>query len=463
MINGKILYKDFFEVNMPFIIYFTQISVLLSKLLNVNLVTGLNIFNFSCALIILIMCYKIVALQTDYKKRLILPIFITYAALIVPLTFPTTEFGQKEHIFMLFALPYLVNFILKGKISKLQVLLLCFGLMIKPFFLVIYIAVTIIRILHKENYLSEFLFIAFSQISYYAALKLMHPEYFNTIIPIALESYVHLNITDETLSSRLYYFYILSLFTIFNYILPIIISSFVPNPSANKLLPLLAATLLIVLMQNKFFWYHYIPFITIAILYFGFIFINETLLNNLQKFLKTVILVLILGCMIGNFSQTYEMYNNQNNIIKNIFPQMFELLSRYKSEKVLLLSPFMSPTFPIESYLNFEWDMRQHSMQILEGLFKYPDKIDYNGKTMNYVVNDVTQALKQMPKVVIVLRPQLDHLSNKWLMLFFFKAGQDYISFFSKNNDFKLLWKNYSLKSQIINYYASYDIFERNN
>ena len=462
--NGTI-YQDFFEVNTPAIIYITQISVVLSHLFSINLVLGLNLFNFALALIILVICLRIVADQSaNHVKKYLLPIFVCYSLFIVPLTFPATEFGQKEHVFILLIAPYLMRFSMQSKASKLDAMLASFGIMIKPFFIVIYLAMLLVKTLERKIDWSRELLIIGGQITFYSLLFYYHTSYFGLIIPIALESYTYLNITDDTLLSKLYYFYILSLFTCFMYALSILISIPTVSHKDRRLLPVLIASLLIVLIQGKFFWYHYIPFISVSVIYFGFLFTDVKRPSGpIINFIKVVNLVIIMGLLsLGNFCQIYDMYKNDNTITKSAYPEMFELLSHYQNERIMVLSPNISPIFPIVNYLNLQWDMKEHSMQIIEGVFKNLSKTNLgSSKAVEYAVRDVIQALKMEPKVVIVNKPRAIDPNNKWLMLFFFKRGYDYVSFFCQYDDFKLLWSNYSLKSEIGNDYVRYDVYKR--
>ncbi len=461
MLSGKQLYVDYFEVNTPLIIYITEISVFLSQIFNVNLILGLNIFNFSLSLTSFLICLQVIKRSESETVEFILPFFVAYAIFIIPLMFPVSEFGQKEHIFMLLFMPYILEFALKLKPQTWLFVLACVGMLIKPYFILAYLGIFIIRLIERDRtVLTECAILISINMLFLIWMLYVHSEYFDTIVPIALNSYKNLTLSDGTIKSNIANFYMISIWTLDLYVFAFIFSIITITKNTIRLLPTLLALLFSVYLQGKDFWYHYIPFFMVINLLFGLLFIEFKEGSNIKQLIRVVNVLLIFGCLSSSLGGLWSNYNNQNNKHIAQYEHTIKYLEKYKNKKILALSPDLGIVFPTALYFNLQWDMKQHSMQILDGLFKFKDKINTQDPSTKYVADDVVQALKLKPEVVLVLRPNKKIIEHKWNTAYFFKAGHNYIDFFSQYSDFKELWKLYKFREEISNGYTQFEVYE---
>ncbi len=455
ILKGKQIYIDFFEVNTPLIIYITQLSVKLSEVFHIDIVTGLNIFNFAIVTVSFIICGDIINKKSDNQLLLL---FVTFALFIMPLSYPMSEFGQKEHIFMACYLPYLLEFLLKIKPRIWIFLIACFGILIKPFFIILYLGIFIVKIVEKDkNLLRELGILAAINSAFYLWLWIKHTAYFDTIVPIAFDGYKDLNLNDDTFGSALYNFYIISIYTINFLIAPLLLSFFTFTKNSMRILPTLFMGFIMIYIQGKNFWYHYIPAVITMVLMFGMLTIECI---RSWRFLKVVNVIMIMWCLFNTAYTLKINYKNSDNLFKNKYFEIINVIKRYEGQQVLILSQELGYIFPEAIYSKLKFDMKEHTMQILDGVFKYPDLVHKKQKALDYVINDVVMALEMKPGIVFVRMPSKELIESKWSSAFFFKAGYNYIDFFSQNNKFKELWGLYRLTGDAGSDGNKFEIYE---
>ena len=108
ILQGKIPYLDVFDFNPPLIMYLNVIPVLVSKALHVPAPLGLSLTiiflsAFSCAS----------AAWLAFKNRMVCSPIVLFSLIFFFCPLPTqgldTDMGQREHIFMLLYLPFLIG------------------------------------------------------------------------------------------------------------------------------------------------------------------------------------------------------------------------------------------------------------------------------------------------------------------------------------------------------------------
>lgn len=458
MLAGKSLYVDFFEVNTPLIIYITQIPILISKVLHINIVLGLNIFNFMLAIMSFMLCRDVINRSGD--NAALLP-FTAFALFITPLSYPVSEFGQKEHVFMMLFMPYLLEFVLCVKPRAWIFVLACMGMLIKPFFIMAYLGIFIVRLIEKDKiFKREIILFGSINIAFCIWMLVMHKPYFETIIPIALDGYINLTLSDGSYKSNLSKFFLISLYTLNFFILPLILTPLVLTNKSVRLMPIILTLFIMVLVQGKSFWYHYMPMIMACVVLFGFLFMEYLNDNKTKQFLKAVNLTLIAGCLLSSLLPLENNYLDQDNKIKKNYAEVIESIRQYKDKKILVLSFDLAYMFPVAQYANIEWSMKEHSLQILEGIFKNPEQIETKNKSLQYVISDVIESMKDKPTAVFVMQPTIKLTESSMTAAFFFKAGHNYIDFFSQYPEFKQLWRLYKLKGEVGNATNRFKIYE---
>lgn len=137
--NGKLPYIDFFEWNPPLIMYLNLIPLMLSKMLHVPVIA---VFNYSVIALCAFSAFTSLLFASRYMSKQQLTVFLPllFAATYFNLN-QTTNIGEREHLFIVAYLPFLI---LRGlawqgkKISKfdaiLSAIVAAVGMALKPQF-----------------------------------------------------------------------------------------------------------------------------------------------------------------------------------------------------------------------------------------------------------------------------------------------------------------------------------------
>ena len=178
---------DFFEVNPPLILLIYMPAVLASRLIEIDLYV---------ALVLLVLTYiglslsamRMMARRLCPDSGIARPVFQLAAGAVLLFT-PGYDFGQREHLIVIFTLPYLVlvsasrpDRTLGSGASVAAIGWAAFGLFLKPMYVLLPISVTVARSVERRSLralLSLDLFVFGILGSLYLALTaVLFPEYF---------------------------------------------------------------------------------------------------------------------------------------------------------------------------------------------------------------------------------------------------------------------------------------------
>lgn len=104
LLSGKVPYRDFYDFNLPSIIYWSSIPVLLGRLGPLPLAVVFNFFVYFNLIFSLIVTGSVFLLfKKHIDSRFCIPVF---AGLVFLQQMLLYDLGQREHLFVLFYLPY---------------------------------------------------------------------------------------------------------------------------------------------------------------------------------------------------------------------------------------------------------------------------------------------------------------------------------------------------------------------
>src|SRR4029434_9269112 len=140
---------------------------------------------------------RVLAAGDDPVARRFAMLCAAFAALAL---FPLDVFGEREHLMLILALPYvfltaarLVGNRIPSRLAVFIGLLAALGFGMKPYFLLVPICLEIYIAVVRRSILSwrrpETLTLALALLSYAAAIPIVHPEYVDVIIPYTLLVY----------------------------------------------------------------------------------------------------------------------------------------------------------------------------------------------------------------------------------------------------------------------------------
>jgi hypothetical protein len=197
-LRGATLYRDIVEINPPWIFYLTAPSVIAARLFAISPSTAFIVFVIVATGVSLIWCWsllrRIPALSSPARYAIIAACF---AALLVV---PGYNFGQREQLFLLFALPYFLATgfdplgLRPGTSEKVALgLFAALGIALKPYFFAPVILVAAVQCCRRRSFWPLLgptnLSIVGALLAYGALVALRHPDYLGTIVPLGLNVY----------------------------------------------------------------------------------------------------------------------------------------------------------------------------------------------------------------------------------------------------------------------------------
>lgn len=196
MLEGGNYANDFFENNPPWILYLTLPPVLFSKTFAVNPVLAILLYVFLFVFISLGISYHFL-LKSFAKSELYLARFLLVVLAFSFLVLPSFEFAQREHLFYILSMPYLlmmvqrvqsreVNFYLASTVGLLSGVVF----ILKPYFFITLFFVEFYYLVRKKNIKAmirpETIVILALLITYVVIIELYHRDYLATVLPIAV-------------------------------------------------------------------------------------------------------------------------------------------------------------------------------------------------------------------------------------------------------------------------------------
>lgn len=277
LLAGKIPYVDFYDVNPPLIMYFNAIPAGLAALFQQDLMLSFWIFIWMLAAITTLWSAGILFRAADAQQWQYLgPLLIAISLIMLTVK----EIGQREHLFVMFYLPF---FLLRwwrfrsGNLNKAEAILAGIltgiGIALKPFFFLLALLPEIYWLLSKRQpqklLAPEVLAAGISGVVYLAHFLLvpaeMRQNFFHYLIPLVNAGYDYMNSAFPPplpLNKRMFL------------LLLVLPASWILRRRCDLIMPLLMWVVggyLCLCVQQKGFVYHAIPMFSAVILLSGLV------------------------------------------------------------------------------------------------------------------------------------------------------------------------------------------------
>ena len=424
MLNDATLYVDLIIVNPPLMIIYSILPVIFSKLVSIPFASSYIFFVLILIAISMILSWSI--LKKYYLGKVDNLRYYLYGIGFILTVSISSDFGQREHLFMIFALPYILMMLYKDKIN-LSFFTIVFiavfaslGFNIKPHFFLIFIGIELVYMLHCKKISSIFrvesLIIICSGFLYLLLIFMKFPEYIDFIIPLGMQTYA--------ISSTKSYIYLLSQYDILLLILTIIFwISFTKRKidfSIKIFFTLIISSLIIYLLQKKGWPYHRLPLFIIIELFLIHIIIN--LLEKKSKILAFAFVPIIFYILIVKIPVLHKLLELEN-IIQN----------QPSGSKIHVLSTDITRGQPMLVKKNQKWASRFPALFILNSA------VNHNNESVKtYLFNALIEDIKKYEPDTIIF-------CGKY-------SSFDYYRYFSQNQQLKEIYDTYYTKSVIDGY-----------
>ncbi|MHB1946581.1 MAG: hypothetical protein ACYCQI_00520 [Gammaproteobacteria bacterium] len=333
MLAGGTYTKDFFENNPPWILYFNIPAVLLVKIFGINQINAIKIYIYSLILISLSIANFL--LQRIFTKEdRILAQFFLIALGVTFFIFPMYEFGQREHLLFILAVPYILMMALRLQNAKINTILaIIIGVLsgsvfiLKPYFLAILCLIEIYYTLSKKSlkaWCRPEIFTIFGLLAIYLSLVFIrHADYLYVVIPHVIH-WVYLGATSSWNSLAENIWVDWSFFVVLFYIATYSINRY--KALSAVLMISLGGFLFSYFAQRTAYPYRILPaaslVLVILVLFFG---MYVTTANKKLHVYCLMTLILFLFGLLDNYFQAVSYYIHDTPAI--FFAEIFVIFS----------------------------------------------------------------------------------------------------------------------------------------
>ena len=197
IIDGATLYVDKIDVNPPLIFIYSIIPVMFSKITSISMENSYILFVLVLVFLSTFLCFKIIKdIYKENENRILI-----YSIFFILTISTTSNFGEREHLFVIFVFPYILYHLYKEQIFISNGFLIfiaifaALGFNLKPHFFIVFVFLEFYFFFKSKRFSSFFridtIIIALSGIFYLLIIKLFFEEYITLIIPFSIQSYTN--------------------------------------------------------------------------------------------------------------------------------------------------------------------------------------------------------------------------------------------------------------------------------
>lgn len=453
-LDGARLYVDIVEVNPPLAFYLTVPGVLLSRTTGLFIVDGFVIYVFGLIAISLLLAMFLLRREPGMPPSLRRAILLV--ALIGFAIYPTRDFGQREHLMLVLAFPYVILIVLRARGASVTVplaacigILAALGLALKPHFLLVPIVLECYLWWRTRRFGAlvrpETVSLAAAILIYLGAIAVVTPEYFRTVVPNALSVYndAYRSTLPFVLQKRE------------SVLLPMILALQLATRRHQPFRELtdvlcLAATVyfLIYLVQMKGWSYQLYPSSTLWVIAM-FVFLPGVLAaaqpaardSRVRRLAVgvTILVAATAAWIVGGAIQR----GGYQNAFMNVMLPLIEAHARESS--IFVFSAHVVAPFPLVVYGRVDWASRFPALWLVPGLAQQqqaaadgdvPNDSERLTELRRYVIDSVVEDLAKFRPALVVV----DERAEK---PYFDGAPFDYIRFFGTDPRFDDIWSPY--------------------
>ncbi len=436
--RGKVMYRDFFEINTPLIVYVSLIPVALHHLTGLPVIPLFFAFVFFlthiCIWVAWQIAQKLPIIQTQRERNFVL-FLLYYTGFILP-NF-TMDFGQRQHLFILFSLPYTMlalaysyGLAVPLKWRVVVGIMAGIGFSIKPQFIILFAAAELFYLFSRrrlpavfktENFIIGGMFLA-----YHAWLVTAFPEYLSVMVPHFMANYAGyqtslafvLFLTALCMSPTL-------IFLFFGR------STQYHRPALLLMMVLALTASLLFIVPLTVYKYHFMPMLVFQLLAGAILLIRRSVYVWLVLFLYPL--------WLPAYFTSPDMEQRQHNL------RLIEAIRTHaEGEPVAFLSASVDPAFPAINYAGATWALAMPYMMQLPAPYmsarstgKEPTyhTLERMGKTERFFTERTLDDLETLPRLIVI--------DNRLVKQGFPQMKFDMLNYFMMQARFRKVWQHY--------------------
>ena len=454
MLDGGTYTEDFSEINPPLAILLHAPSFF------VRSVSGLDPYP---AFIVLVLAYTAVSLlllqvvvangfpPAGDLKRWLLPIVAVLFLLL-----PSYDFGQREHLFSIFVIPYLALHATKlpghpesRGLTILVSAVACLGLFLKPVFLLLPILISLeraIRLRAPRSFISlDMIVIGVMGLVYTAVVLIRFPGFF-PIARYALELYGAYDGDSLVVAP------VAAGYALVGVALALFGVRIAESPAERRMFMLLTLAAGVaagsVIMQRKGWSYHMLPigiFIGISALMMAVIAstrIRRSATNRAFALVGKIAPFLIVALLLQSTYWDSEQTSRQDLVETELYSELESVAAR---KRLYVVSSGVREGTPWVATIHANWASRFSALWLVPGYAAAVENGALSAAQQEMLAKDIRRTVEEdferyRPEVVLVDRRE-DMLG--------FKGPFDLLGFLSAGDRFAMIWKSYSFHKAV--------------
>ncbi|HEX2548288.1 MAG TPA: hypothetical protein VHM20_00555, partial [Gammaproteobacteria bacterium] len=362
LIAGGDYVKDFLQVDLPLTLYLYSPAIFLAEHYSISLMLASQIYLMYLGILSVAVSYYF--LHKNFKNNDLFICLITLCSALILFVLPAENYGQREHLFLMFTLPYFFMLTLRWQglwiHPLIAVLLGCsagIGFLIKPYFFMTFLLLELYYLFYSKNkfswYRPEVITIIFLTLLYGNFINIFQPNIIHINIPfIQKYFYASFALTESwtQILTRGAIFYALAAFLFFF----IIDKNHFPYKELTHILFIATVGSLFSYLVQRTSWpYHFLPLVALTsllwlVLCFQF-FQKNTFNNHKQWIFVTVFICLISFYPIKFFLKEYHagiFYRERTALLIQYLRQ------HANNQSVFFISTLLQDGLPAVDYAN---------------------------------------------------------------------------------------------------------------
>lgn len=466
VLEGETLYVDLIEVNPPLVVWLSLPPVAVARELGVASRAAFIPYVAAVAGLSLVVAGRTlphVLPRRSVAFRRAVWLLLLAAALVIP----DWVYGQREHLMLLFVLPYLVGSAgraagrtLPRALRLAASLMAGVGIALKPYFIPFWLALEAWIWLRRRQdagadgyrpWCLENLVIGGVLVVYVAAVLVFAPEFFTMARRLAP---IYVGVRQD--SFRGLALHPVALLTAFAAIA--VAATRLPRGPRELAVALTLASvawLAGVFLQMKGWWYHYYPSFAGSTVAVGLLLstpLNRTARVRLGKLVGVMALVVLVGIGIGRVRTARTAVTEGADLDRRL-SETTQLVERLTGpgDHVTVLSPYIHAAFPLINQVDAGWNLRFNSMWPPEVLYaeaiagvapvEYRSPLEM-GEAERYFWDAMLTDLERNPPELLLLDRERTYENVDF----------DYRNYFGRAASFRRLMRNCRVVAELARY-----------
>ena len=443
-LDGAQLYQDVMETNPPLAFYLTAGPVMLADVFGISPKTS-----FCLSLVVaiggsLVWVRFLLSRAEELTERQRHHLFLGLVLALILI--PIGSFGQREHIMLVLSAPYFVLCIAQvrsaGRGERIALgTLAVLGFALKPHFLAAPLLLACVVAVQSRRFSALFcaqnIVIAAGCILYVCFVKLVHPEYFDVIVPLA-------RLTYDTFNAAWSFVFLKP--ALFVLVLSVIFWKDMASDRIGwRILAICLGSLASYAIQSKGWIYHLLPVEAYLVVFCMWIAVSPTV--PLRGIRSAAMAVLVIASIApATLRGPYD--SGPARALKPLAS------NGPANPRTLVLSSRVMVAFPLVNDLNGSWTSRYPHQWFLTGAIRKlgerpcienPGECEDYRRAVQYALEtNVEDFLKNAPQLVYV-----DSMKDK---IYFGGVSFDYLEFLGQDPRFAEAWSRYHKSGEATGY-----------